>query len=135
MKVWEAKQQEVAPSLSPGDIESRKPIDWSFGPIKVKGQLIWPSEQCLGTDYKTLQVTGYVETNTLDAAIEISIAGISLGHIYDNLKDGIGVNVDLFSATGSLKFYLRNGNEVWIQLDVKITFDGSYSGGYKILTI
>lgn len=32
-------------------------------------------------------------------------------------------------------FYLKNGNELWVRVDVKITFDGSYSRDYKTTTI
>ena len=60
--------------------------------------------------------------------------GISLGTIYGNLKDGVGVNVDLWVASGSLRFYLKNGNELWIHLDIKVSFDGSFSGDYKIIS-
>jgi hypothetical protein len=60
--------------------------------------------------------------------------GISLGTIYGNLKDGVGVNVDLWVASGSLRFYLKNGNELWIHVDIKISFDGSFSGDYKIIS-
>ena len=60
--------------------------------------------------------------------------GISLGNIYGSLKDGVGVDVDLFVAKGSIKFYLKNGNELWVNLQLSITFDGSYDGDYKIIS-
>jgi hypothetical protein len=62
------------------------------------------------------------------------VVGISLGTIYGNLKDGVGVKIDIFVAKGSLKFYLKNGNELWIHVDIKVTFDGSFDGDYKIIT-
>jgi hypothetical protein len=33
--VWEATQTEVAHHLPPGDVEGRKEISWSFGPVNV----------------------------------------------------------------------------------------------------
>lgn len=65
----------------------------------------------------------------------MSILGINVGNIFGNLKDGVGVKVDLFLAKGSIKIYLKNGNEVWVHLDIKVKFDGSFDGDYKILTI
>lgn len=65
----------------------------------------------------------------------MSILGINIGNIFGNLKDGVGVKVDLFLAKGSINIYLKNGNEVWVHLDVKVKFDGSFDGDYKILTI
>jgi hypothetical protein len=62
------------------------------------------------------------------------VVGINLGTIYGNLKDGVGVKIDIFVAKGSLKFYLKNGNELWIHVDIKVTFDGSFDGDYKIIT-
>lgn len=47
----------------------------------------------------------------------------------------MGVDVDLLLAKGSIKVYLKNGNEVWVHLDVKVVFDGSFDGDYKIVSI
>ncbi|KAL2677339.1 hypothetical protein Neosp_011108 [[Neocosmospora] mangrovei] len=111
--VWKAEQIDVVRNLPPGDIEGRIPIDWSFGPIKI---------------------TGYVDTNTYEIGVSISIVGINVGNIFGNLKDGVGLDINLFVARGSIRLYLKNGNELWVNLDVRITFDGSFSGDYKILT-
>jgi len=67
--------------------------------------------------------------------VNVSVVGISLGNIYGNLKDGVGLNIDLIAAKGSIKFYLKNGNEVWVHLDIGIVFDGTYQGDYKIISI
>jgi hypothetical protein len=61
--------------------------------------------------------------------------GISLGNIYGDLRDGSSLKIDLFHATGSLRFYLKNGNEFWTGLDIKVKFNGSFEGDYKIITI
>lgn len=62
------------------------------------------------------------------------MVGINLGNIYGNLKDGVGLKVDLFVVSGEIKFYLKNGNELWVHLDLKVKFDGHYEGDYKILS-
>ncbi|OBR01992.1 hypothetical protein CH63R_14564 [Colletotrichum higginsianum IMI 349063] len=112
--IWEAKQVELVRNLPPGDGEGRIPIDWSFGPVKI---------------------TGYVDTNTFEVGLTISIVGINVGNIFGNLKDGVGLKINLLAATGEIRLYLKNGNEVWVHLDVKIVFDGHYEGDYKIITI
>ncbi|CAH0032817.1 unnamed protein product [Clonostachys rhizophaga] len=112
--IWEAQQVDQVLNLPPGDGQGRVTIDWSFGPVKI---------------------TGYVDTNTFEIGVSVSILGINIGNIFGNLKDGVGVNIDLFLAKGSIKIYLKNGNEVWVHLDVKVKFDGSFEGDYKIITI
>ncbi|KXH51527.1 hypothetical protein CNYM01_07679 [Colletotrichum nymphaeae SA-01] len=112
--VWEAKQIELHRNLPPGDDYGRHSIDWSFGPIKI---------------------SGYVDTDTYGVGLTITVTGIVLGNIFGNLKDGVGVKVNLLTTKGEIRIYLKNGNEVWVHLDVKIVFDGSYQGDYKIITI
>ena len=80
------------------------------------------------------QVSGYVDTDTFEMAASVSIAGINIGNVYGSLKDGIGIKIDLFIAKGEIRFYLKNGNELWVHVDIKITFDGSFDGDYKIFS-
>ncbi|KAK7736124.1 hypothetical protein SLS53_007151 [Cytospora paraplurivora] len=60
------------------------------------------------------------------------IAGTYIGLFSGNLKDGFGVNVNLFVVKGEFNFYLKNGSDVWIHQDYAITFGGRYEGDYKI---
>jgi hypothetical protein len=76
-----------------------------------------------------------VEVATKEIGVSVTLAGITLGNIYGNLNDGVGIDINLLVAKGSLRFYLKNGNEVWIHFDVSIVFDGSYKDDVKILTI
>ncbi|KAK4146594.1 uncharacterized protein C8A04DRAFT_25510 [Dichotomopilus funicola] len=110
--IWKATQTEVQHNLPPGDAPGHVGIDWGFGPIKV---------------------SGYIDTDTYGIGVSVSVVGIHLGNIYGNLKDGVGLSVDLFVVSGAIKFYLKNGNELWIHLDLKIKFNGHYDGDYKIL--
>lgn len=52
--------------------------------------------------------------------------------MFGNLHEGVGLDVDLLMADGKIRLYLKGENEVWINLGVSITFDGTYSGDYKI---
>jgi hypothetical protein len=51
------------------------------------------------------------------------------------MRDGVVLKVDLFAAVGQIRLYLKNGNELWVYIGVKITFDGAYEGDYKILPL
>ncbi|KAK1478680.1 hypothetical protein CTAM01_14962 [Colletotrichum tamarilloi] len=66
--VWEAKQIELHRNLPPGDDQGRYSIDWSFGPIKI---------------------SGYVDTNTFEVGLTITVTGIDLGNIFGNPR-GLG---------------------------------------------
>lgn len=90
------------------------PVQWSFGPIYTSGS---------------------IDTSTYGFKVSVSILGIALGDtIEGNLKDGVKVDFNLFAAIGGLKYYIKNGNEVWINVDVKVKFDGSFSGDYKLIS-
>lgn len=66
--------------------------------------------------------------------MNITVLGISLGNIYGSLEKGVGVTIDLYLASGEIKLYLKNGNEVWIHYDVKVKFDGEYQGDKEIFS-
>lgn len=65
----------------------------------------------------------------------VTVVGINVGALYGNLKDSVELKIDLFVVNGEIQFYLKNGNEIWIHLDLKVKFDGHYEGDYKILSI
>ncbi|KAH7184677.1 uncharacterized protein B0J16DRAFT_319476 [Fusarium flagelliforme] len=73
--MWEAEQVEES---SFRDIdEGCNEIAWSFGPVKINGS---------------------IDTSTYDIGVNIGITGINIDDIHGNLKDGVGLNVNLFSA-------------------------------------
>lgn len=80
------------------------------------------------------QITGYVDIDTLEIGVDISILGIKLGSFYGNLKDGVVVNVNLFVASGKVTLYLK-GKEIWVSVDLKLAFDGEYKKDVKIFGI
>lgn len=61
--------------------------------------------------------------------------GIYTGAVTGSLKDGVSIRINLFTMKGAAKFYLRNGNQLWIRLDQYSSFIGSYEDDYKILTL
>jgi len=106
-------QKEIQPGL-PSPKDGVQKIDWSFGPVRTSGT---------------------IDTSDFGIRVAVSIAGITLGEpLEGNMKDGVSAKFDLFAARGGLKYYLKNGNEIWIHVDVKVVFDGSFYGDYKILS-
>ncbi|KAF5679235.1 hypothetical protein FHETE_976 [Fusarium heterosporum] len=110
---WTAEQIQTSPNLPPGDTDGRTSIDWRYGPVAYEG---------------------YFDTNTFEIGLSPAIAGLNVGIIYGNLKDGVNLKIDLDYYKGLTRFYLKNGNEVWTHLDVKVSFDGHFEGDYKIFT-
>ncbi|KAL4728334.1 hypothetical protein ACLX1H_005077 [Fusarium chlamydosporum] len=95
--------------------EGTTAIAWSFGP-PVKNH-------------------GYFDTEDFKLTVEASYCGLKAGTLEGNLKDGMSVNVNYHVAMGGQKWYLKNGNELWTHIDLKVMFNGHYEGDYKILTL
>ncbi|KAJ9355782.1 hypothetical protein DTO027B9_3936 [Paecilomyces variotii] len=110
--VWTVKQTRVVKDFSLPD--NAVQFEWSKGPNRI---------------------TGYVDTSTLDMGINPVFNGIYTGAVTGSLKDGVSIRINLFTMKGAAKFYLRNGNQLWIRLDQYSSFIGSYEDDYKILTL
>ncbi|CAF9923831.1 MAG: hypothetical protein HETSPECPRED_005432 [Heterodermia speciosa] len=53
-------------------------------------------------------LSGYVDISNFGAGVELTLFGISLGSFYGNLKDGLGVSIDVIAAKGGVKIYLKD---------------------------
>ncbi|KAH7311490.1 hypothetical protein B0I35DRAFT_514256 [Stachybotrys elegans] len=112
--MWSAKQVTSAPTLlhqSLASHSSRHRIEWGQGPLSL---------------------AGYVDINTYETGVEVAIMGISLGIITGNLKDGVGVSFALVALSGSVKLYLKNGNEIWVHQYIKTPFSQDIDEERKI---
>lgn len=78
---------------------------------------------------------GYVDISTLEIGVEVDVFGAKILQMFGNLKDGVVGKIDLFLAKGEIKFYLKNGNEVWVHLHLSVTFDGTFEEDVKLVTI
>ncbi|GIJ91918.1 hypothetical protein Asppvi_010893 [Aspergillus pseudoviridinutans] len=92
----------------------------NFGPVSFFG---------------VVTIAGYVDTTTYEASVSVSVIGINIGTLSGNLQDGITLKVNLIAAKGELRFYLKNGNEVWLHVDLNIIFDGEYNDDVKIISL
>ncbi|KAK6208208.1 hypothetical protein LQW54_006989 [Pestalotiopsis sp. IQ-011] len=115
---YTAEQQDVSIDITLEENDDyprdNRDISWSFGPIQYKGVL---------------------DVNSLEISVVEIIAGISIGPIKGNLKDGVGLKLNLNSAKGQTKFYLKNGNEVWTHIEVSIRWNGYYEKDAKLFSI
>ncbi|KAG9569020.1 hypothetical protein KCU71_g2735, partial [Aureobasidium melanogenum] len=64
------------------------------------------------------EIIGYVIKSTLEIGVQPSFGGIKLPAFYGNLKDGLVIKVYLSAMDGPIKFYLKDGNEVWVYMDL-----------------
>ncbi|KAM0489647.1 hypothetical protein ACHAP8_012364 [Fusarium lateritium] len=110
--VWKIEQVEVE-TLSYDDSGNSHTLDWSFGPFKLNG---------------------FLDTDTLDITVSPTLTGINGGTIAGNLKDGVVMKYNLLTTVGETRLYLKNGNETWVHLDLKVKFDGHFEGDYRLLT-
>ncbi|KAH7110122.1 hypothetical protein B0J11DRAFT_599674 [Dendryphion nanum] len=94
--------------------QSRHEIKFSLGPARI---------------------VGYVVTETWEIGVEVYVLGIRVGNFYGNVKTGLVINVNLFLVKGSIKFYLKNGKEIWARIDLDVKFDGSVHQDVKLLTV
>jgi hypothetical protein len=79
-------------------------------------------------------VKGYVDTDKGEVYVEISVLGISIGSYDFTLADGLTININLFLVKGLLKFYVKDGKELWMHYELSVRFDGTWNGDVKIIS-
>jgi hypothetical protein len=71
----------------------------------------WAGSRLGGTKMlNSMQVTGYIDTSTLEIGVRVDVFGAHIFNLFGNLKDGVVGKIDLFLAKGEIRFYLKNGN-------------------------
>ena len=63
------------------------------------------------------QLTGYVDTTNYGVGLEVKLFGISLGTFYGDLKQGLGISINVLAATGEIKLTLEDG-AVWVTIQL-----------------
>ncbi|KAE9378474.1 hypothetical protein N431DRAFT_461985 [Stipitochalara longipes BDJ] len=67
--------------------------------------------------------------------VSISLLSVSLGTVNGNLKNGVGVNINFIMASGTLNIYLKNGNEIWVTVNITLKFeDNAITGDYRLVS-
>ena len=94
------------------NINDQRGISFSIGPITVRTKP--PARNFAPNDE---QLSGYVDISNFGAGVEVTLFGISLGSFYGNLKDGLGVSIDVIAAKGGVKIYLKD-NAVWVNVQL-----------------
>ncbi|KAF7593217.1 hypothetical protein BBP40_011847 [Aspergillus hancockii] len=101
------------PEVSAASVQAAQSFELPFGPIKL---------------------IGYVNPDNWEIGVRVEIFGAHILNIYGNLKDGVVGKIDLFLAKGEIRFYLKNGKEVWVHIKVEVTFDGKYEEDIKLIS-
>jgi len=97
----------------PSDDDNRVDFDIDLGPLHIKG---------------------YVDITKGEIYVEIVVIGITIGTFSFSLKDGLTININLLAVSGWIKFYVKNGNELWVKYHLEIIFDGTFDGDEKIIS-
>lgn len=61
------------------------------------------------------------------------ILGITIGTYDFNLNEGLTLKIDLFVVSGEVRFYGKNGNELWVSFKLKSPF-GNWEDDVKIIS-
>jgi hypothetical protein len=80
------------------------------------------------------QIKGYVDLAKLTVYIEIVVVGISVGSFTFKWDDGLEIDINLVVVKGKLKFYVKDGHELWVHIELDVLFDGSWNDDYKIIS-
>ncbi|KAL1587124.1 hypothetical protein WHR41_04325 [Cladosporium halotolerans] len=91
----------------------RRELSWGFGPVNI---------------------VGYIDTQTLEIGVSVSVFGARILNLFGNLKNGVVGKIDLFLAKGEVRLFLKNRREVWVKLHLKVTFDGTFDREEKIFS-
>ncbi|KAI1657176.1 hypothetical protein F4813DRAFT_396430 [Daldinia decipiens] len=98
-KVEQVKLFEPPPFKQPRD--GRIDINFNIGPISAHG---------------------WIDTNSLAVHLELSVLGISIGAADFDLEKGFEIGVDLSVISGKIRFYGKNGSELWMRYELKALF-------------
>ncbi|KAI0376038.1 hypothetical protein F5Y04DRAFT_286320 [Hypomontagnella monticulosa] len=90
--------------------------------------------KCFGWLFEIVTATGCVDTDRFELTVTITVMGCNLGTFGGSLPDGIVVKVDLFAVSGEIRFDLKYRHEVWVHLDLKGKWCGSWDKDCKILS-
>lgn len=58
-----------------------------------------------------------MDTTNYGVGVEVKLFGISLGTFYGNLKDGLGISIDVIAAKRGIKLYLKD-KAVWVNIQL-----------------
>ncbi len=59
-----------------------------------------------------------MNTKKYGIGLEVQLFGIYLGPFYGDLKEGLGISIDIIAAQGEVRIYLRDGAG-WVRIQLK----------------
>jgi hypothetical protein len=82
----------------------------------------------------SFQVVGYFNNKTNVLAVEVSVLGIHLGnYVADLTYDGLDIKINLLEAKGDLKFYKKTERELWLDLKMRASIDGTFNKDGRLI--
>ena len=80
------------------------------------------------------QIVGYFKSKTNVLNIEVSVLGIQLGNYEADITNaGLDIKIDLSEGKGALKFYRKTKRELWLILNLRVSFDGTFSKDARLI--
>ncbi|KAI1198607.1 hypothetical protein F5X97DRAFT_323313 [Nemania serpens] len=73
-------------------------------------------------DFGPITISGWIDTSSLAVHVEVAVLGISVGTYDFNLNDGLTLSINLIVASGTIRFYGKNGNELWMYYKLTAPF-------------
>jgi hypothetical protein len=92
-----------------------KAFDWSISFVGVSGKV------CL--------------TPLPSADVKFKVLGVPVSEFKCDLAKDCCINLDVGLASGNACLFIKNSNELWIELHASVIFNGSIDGKYKILSL
>lgn len=74
---------------------------------------------------------GWIDLQTLTINVTIYVAGIKIGEIVGEVRNGIEIIIDGLLVKGSIKIFTKSGKDVWVQLSLTV-FGKGISGEWQI---
>lgn len=67
-------------------------------------------------------------------AVEVSVLGVQLGNYEADVSDDrLDIRIELLEAKGDLKFYKKTERELWLSLNMRVSFDGTFNKDVRLI--
>ncbi|GAD95696.1 conserved hypothetical protein [Paecilomyces variotii No. 5] len=81
----------------------------------------------------TIRVAGYLVKSTHEIGVEIYVFTNKLGNFFGNVRDNLVIEGNTYLWRGNIKFYVKNGHELWIEYDIASPYMNKSEGNKQIL--
>ncbi|KAL2850681.1 hypothetical protein BJY01DRAFT_245376 [Aspergillus pseudoustus] len=89
------------------------------------------SQLAIELTVEELQISGWVNSQTLETLIELQIYGTNLGTFHGIASNKLQIDLDLHFLTGNVTLELNAFDEIWVHVDIVGGVNGLYLGKAK----